>query len=83
MLRCAQKVYGEENVSAGILPIRASEDFAYFTQLVPGAFFFATSGRGGNSPACHSNNYDFNDELIPKVSDLWMEIALDRVRDEE
>ena len=64
----------------GPLPVRASEDFSYFSESVPGAFFFVTSAKKAeNSPMIHSNNYDFNDELIDRVGELWLRLALDRL----
>ncbi len=43
--RVAINYFGLENVVDGILPIYASEDFAYFTEIVPGAFFFLSSKK--------------------------------------
>ena len=39
-----------------------SEDFSYYLQKIPGAFFGLVIG---NLPAAHSPDYDFNDDLIP------------------
>ncbi len=43
-------------------PYKGSEDFGYYTKLVPGAFFFI--GNGADSPSFHTSAYDFNDEVI-------------------
>lgn len=43
--RVAQTYFGAENVVDGILPIYASEDFAYYTEKIPGAFFFLSSKK--------------------------------------
>ena len=43
-------------------PLKWGEDFGYFTQRFPGAFFGI--GAGENCPALHNPDYDFPDELI-------------------
>ena len=45
MLRIAKGYLGEEKVGQGTLPFRASEDFGYYTQVKPGAFFFWCTKR--------------------------------------
>lgn len=50
---------------------RASEDFSYFLQKIPGCYFFI--GNGAESACCHNPHYDFNDELLliaPKIMSL-------------
>ena len=69
----------KENVSEDPMPVRVSEDFAFFTQEKPGAFFFMGSGLNENSPMIHSNEYDFNDDIIDLTSQFWMKLALDRL----
>ncbi|MBD9387946.1 M20/M25/M40 family metallo-hydrolase [Agrobacterium sp. AGB01] len=46
----------------------ASEDFAYFLQKRPGAFFFLGNG---NSAPLHSPDYDFNDQIIATGVEFW------------
>lgn len=43
-------------------PLKWGEDFGYFTQRFPGAMFGL--GAGLKTPALHSPDYDFPDELI-------------------
>lgn len=75
-----EKVFGQQNVGKGLLPFKASEDFAFFTKVRPGAFFFLSSARNEeNPPMLHNSNFDFNDELIPKAAEFWYELALDRL----
>ena len=78
-MRVGKKLFGEENVGVGKLPFRASEDFAYFTQVKPGAFFFFSSGRGENQAMIHNNHFNFNDNLIDPASRFWWELAKDRL----
>jgi len=57
----------------------ASEDFSFFLLEKPGAYFFLGSAREENDVMCHSDKYDFNDELIKPSMKFWFEIAKDRL----
>lgn len=50
-------------------PFRWSEDFGYYTQIVQGAFFGI--GDGFNHPQLHTESYEFPDEIIPFVLNLY------------
>ncbi len=64
--RVATELVGPERVSADQLPITGAEDFAYYTQKIPGAYFFLGAGAPeGGTPGCHHPDFDFEDELIP------------------
>jgi metal-dependent amidase/aminoacylase/carboxypeptidase family protein len=39
-----------------------SEDFGTMLDTCPGAFVFLGNGP---APALHTNNYDFNDDILP------------------
>lgn len=78
VLRVAQGFYGTENAGKGILPVLASEDFGHFTQSKPGAFFFLSSAKEDVSPMLHSNNFDFNDDLIESTGRFWLSLVRDR-----
>lgn len=56
--RVAKKHFG--GVSDEELPVTASEDFSFFIQKTPGAFFCLGSKRKEDE-TLHSNTYDFND----------------------
>jgi amidohydrolase len=60
-------------VLEGDRPTRGSEDYGAFTRRVPGSFF--SVGCGADHPAIHTVEYDFNDAIIPTVSDIFMAIA--------
>lgn len=49
-----------------------SEDFSHFTMKYPGALFGIGAGTG--TPALHSPQYDFPDELIAEGVDIFIEI---------
>jgi amidohydrolase len=53
---------GEAHVQRNQTPTMGGEDFAYFLNEVPGAFFNIGNGEGAD---LHHPRYDFNDEAIP------------------
>ena len=61
-------------------PMSFSEDFAHFSNAVPGCFFLLGYGIDGaiNTPL-HSSDYDFNDALLPIGSDFWASLAKNRL----
>lgn len=65
---CWSSLYGAESfVSESPAPLMASEDFSYYLNQCPGAYAVIGAGGGEDCPACHSPDYDFNDQLIEKV----------------
>ncbi|MDR1249850.1 MAG: amidohydrolase [Treponema sp.] len=52
---------------------RGSEDFGYYTKRTKGAFIWV--GCGEHRSGIHTFEYDFNDAIIPTVTDLYMAIA--------
>jgi hippurate hydrolase len=84
------EVAGAEN-TLEFEPTMGAEDFSYFLQAKPGAYFVIGNGEGehrrsyaghdasgtGNLGPCtlHNPNYDFNDALIPKGAALWVRLA--------
>ena len=57
-------------------PMSFSEDFAHFSNVVPGCFFLLGNGQSGcvSSPL-HSSSYDFNDELLPIGVKIWSRLV--------
>ncbi len=53
-------------------PLRASEDFGYYTKECSGAMFYL--GNGEDYPALHTPEYDFRDELLEEAVDLFREL---------
>ena len=57
-------------------PMSFSEDFAHFSNAVPGCFFLLGNGIiGANNKPLHSSDYDFNDALLPIGADFWTNLA--------
>lgn len=54
-----------------MLPLKASDDFGFFTQIKPGAYFFLSSSKGEGQGMVHTDTYDFNDDLIDPASRFW------------
>ncbi|WP_019560697.1 M20 aminoacylase family protein [Caldimonas manganoxidans] len=80
--RVMADVVGPENVLE-FEPTMGAEDFSYFLQHKPGAYFLIGNGDGthresghGLGPCVlHNPTYDFNDELIPLGATLWVRLA--------
>ncbi|MEE9127019.1 MAG: amidohydrolase [Planctomycetota bacterium] len=56
---------GPDKVSDRGLPLAVSEDFSYFAEAVPAAYFFlGAGGPGDQTPGCHHPDFDFDDDLL-------------------
>lgn len=66
----ARKIAGADNVIVNARPLMASEDFAYFLQQVPGAYFF----MGQDGPYCHHPQFVFDTDIIPLGASLIVEL---------
>jgi len=61
-------------------PMSFSEDFAHFTAAVPGCFLLMGNGTDGpRGQPLHSDNYDFNDDLLPIGAAFWAQLVRDRL----
>ena len=61
-------------------PMSFSEDFAHFNAAIPGCFLLLGNGEAGaNGQPLHSNDYDFNDDLLPIGRDFWVNLVQDRL----
>ncbi len=64
-------------------PMSFSEDFAHFSNAVPGCFFLLGNGiDGANNNPLHSSDYDFNDDLLSIGADFWANLAKNRLSTE-
>jgi hippurate hydrolase len=66
--------YSEAN-----LPTTASEDFSYFLQRKPGAYFVLGAKRKENE-TCHSSTYDFNDQVLATGAYFWVRLVEHRLK---
>lgn len=73
-----RKLFGEDAMDTRTsTPIMASEDFSYYLQEIPGAFALIGSDDAEyrHQVPCHSAYYDFNDNLIPRVVQLYAHLV--------
>ena len=74
----AEKLYGEEVVTK-YEKTPGGEDFAYFTQAVPGALAFVgirNDEKGINSPH-HNETFDMDEEALEMGASLYAQFAID------
>lgn len=70
---------GPEKVSDRDLPLAVSEDFAFFAQAVPAAYFFLGAGRTeGGTPGCHHPDFDFDDDLLATGVQIFLGLCAAR-----
>lgn len=61
-------------------PMSFSEDFAHFCAAVPGCFLLMGNGQKGPcAQPLHSDDYDFNDDLLPIGAAFWTQLVRDRL----
>jgi amidohydrolase len=61
-------------------PMSFSEDFAHFLTAVPGCFLLMGNGQEGPcGQPLHSDDYDFNDDLLPIGAAFWAQLVRDRL----
>jgi hippurate hydrolase len=67
-------------VDASCTPMSFSEDFAHFAAAVPACFLLMGNGTdGAHGQPLHSNDYDFNDALLPIGAAFWAALVRDRL----
>ena len=52
------------------------DDFAYWSEQVPGCYFFI--GNGSDSPMVHTAQYNFNDEIIAPAARVFLNLVIDK-----
>ena len=79
---CAEvltQVLGEGNVRRDLKPSMASEDFSFMSQTRPGVYIWM--GNGEDSASLHNPKYDFNDNVLPKGVQYFVELVYALLRD--
>lgn len=80
VMRVAQSVAGADNVKSDALPMAGGEDFAYFAQAIPSAYFFLGTGNDAlTTPVCHHPDFDFDDTIMPLALRMFMGLVDDRL----
>lgn len=78
VLGVVEKALGEENIIA-VDPVMGGEDFAYYLQEVPGAFFFLGAGDGTKYPH-HHPAFDIDEKALPPAAFLMTALALEYLK---
>ncbi len=71
----ARRTLGESKVLE-IDPVMGGEDFAYYLQKIPGAFFFFGMGDGTEFPH-HHPRFDIDEKALPPAALLMTALALE------
>lgn len=75
---CVEKVYQAAaglGYKSGEKPMsRGSEDFGYYTKIVPGAMFYI--GAGKDVPSFHTSGYDFTDQIMENAVEMFKALIL-------
>ena len=74
VLEMVKKTLGKESIKT-IDPVMGGEDFAYFLQKVPGAFFFFGMGDGIEF-SHHHPGFDIDEKALPQATLLMTNLAL-------
>lgn len=72
----ATKVLGADHTELAEFPTMGGEDFAYYLEKVPGAFFFVGLDEGAGYPSLHHPAFDFNDKALHNGMRMFVHLAL-------
>ncbi|MDR7223452.1 M20 aminoacylase family protein [Aminobacter aminovorans] len=70
-LAAAQAALGVEKVMTEFPPSTAGDDFAMFSQEVPGAYVWLGNGPAVDGALHHNSRYDFNDDALASGVKFW------------
>lgn len=77
--KITEETYGKEMFRYMEQPSMGSEDFCYFLEKAPGAFF--NLGNGVDRAYCHNPKFDFNDEALSYGITLFVKLALETLEE--
>jgi amidohydrolase len=71
-------ILGEDNIYINSVPTMGGEDFSYFQQKVPGAFFVVgtRNGEKGITNSLHNPDFNIDEDILPQASAILSEAAL-------
>lgn len=72
----ASRFLGSEHVRTDIKPALGAEDFAFYTQKVPGAFFFLGCAKGDKLRPLHNGSFDMDERAMYIGAQILEETAL-------
>ena len=70
-LAAAQAALGIDKVMTEFPPSTAGDDFAMFSQEVPGAYVWLGNGPAVDGALHHNSRYDFNDDALASGVKFW------------
>jgi amidohydrolase len=79
-LRAARAALGEGRVMSAYPPSTAGDDFAIFSQQVPGAYVWLGNGPAVDGALHHNTRYDFNDAAIEPGVRFWATLVEQELR---
>lgn len=71
----ARNLVGADRVNTALEQIMGSEDFAFMTQQVPGAYIGIGSGSEQHTANLHNDRFDFNDAVLPLGASYWVSLV--------
>lgn len=74
-IAAATALVGADHVDANHPAIMGSDDFAYFSREIPGAFVWIGSGPMVEGRYLHHPQFDFNDAILPLGASYWVTLA--------
>lgn len=79
--RVASAVVGEGKVAELSAPVMGGEDFSFYGERIPAAFYFVGLRPEGvdEMPSVHTPRFDFNDAVIPDCVEIMSRLALERM----
>jgi hippurate hydrolase len=78
--KAAIATVGEENVVTNFEASFGAEDFSYFLNEIPGSYVWLGARRPEETTTpLHTNNFDFNDELIKIGANYYLEITKEEI----
>ena len=79
-LNAAKKVVGEENIITNFEASFGAEDFSYFLNEIDGNYAWLGARKTGDETTpLHTNNFDFNDDLIKVGASYFLNITLEEL----
>ncbi|WP_082114200.1 amidohydrolase [Kiloniella litopenaei] len=77
-IQAAKKI--SDNVNGDREPMSFSEDFALFSQEMPGCFMLMGNGtEGAHGKPLHASDYDFNDDALTIGAAFWAQLVANRL----
>ncbi|WP_444891856.1 M20 aminoacylase family protein [Microbulbifer sp. JMSA004] len=78
-VKAARQTSSDATVDTEMTPLSGSEDFAFFLEMVPGAYICMGNGDSDDHHFLHTPLYDFDDRAIPHGVAYWVNVALEEL----